>query len=347
MVKRIKTTLQIAAVFIGTIVGAGLASGEEITIFFTKYGYKSFLGILVCFFIYVFMAQFIVDTTLKYNLSSYNEFIKLISPNFFGDIIEWIMGFYLLAGAAIILAGSGSLIHQYFGISKWVGIIVMSLLTIFTLYKDTEGLVTINSFIVPSLIFIIIFIFTLYLLFSIDVVNYTYIKSIPYTEKRWFISALLYAGFNIISCSGVLVPLSNELKEKNTLKTGVIIGSIVLTIIALILNFMLLLNTPNIFKYDIPLLYIANRFGFTTQVMLLCIIWLEMFSTEVSDVYSICKTIHTKFKVPYNASIILIIIAAIPISQIGFVRLISYIYPAFGAISIVFLLQCLIFYWKN
>ena len=38
---------QVAVVFIGTIVGAGLASGKEITHFFTSFGYKSFLGIIL------------------------------------------------------------------------------------------------------------------------------------------------------------------------------------------------------------------------------------------------------------------------------------------------------------
>ena len=46
---------QIAAVFIGTIVGAGLASGKEITTFFTKYGYISFLGILLTGIFYIFI----------------------------------------------------------------------------------------------------------------------------------------------------------------------------------------------------------------------------------------------------------------------------------------------------
>lgn len=40
--KSIIKVFQVAFVFIGTIVGAGLASGKEITNFFTVYGYKSF-----------------------------------------------------------------------------------------------------------------------------------------------------------------------------------------------------------------------------------------------------------------------------------------------------------------
>lgn len=347
MKKNFILTFQIAAVFIGTIVGAGLASGEEITLFFTKYGYKSFYGIIICFLIYIFMGFFIIRISTQYKLSSYNEFIRLVSPGFLGLIIDKMTGLFLLSGASIILAGSGALFHQYFNVSKWFGIILMLVVSLITLMRNTEGLIEINSFIVPTLVTIITTIFILYIFFSKDVVNSSYIKSIPNFKSHWFISCLLYAGFNIISCSGVLVPLSSEIKRRNILEWGVLIGATVLTIIAFMINLMLILNVPYIFKYDIPLLYIANRFGFLIQLLLLGVMWLEMFSTEVSDIYSLGKTLSHVFGISYRKAVIIILLLAIPISQIGFVTLINYIYPAFGAISIVFMIQCAIFYCKN
>lgn len=46
--RKFKTNFSSCQVFIGTIVGAGLASGKEITQFFTQYGIKSFIGIMGC-----------------------------------------------------------------------------------------------------------------------------------------------------------------------------------------------------------------------------------------------------------------------------------------------------------
>lgn len=347
MKKNIILTFQIAAVFIGTIVGAGLASGEEITLFFTSYGYKSFYGITLCFLIYLFMGFFIIRISTEHNLTSYNEFIKLISPGLLGLVIDKMTGLFLLCGASIILAGSGALFHQYFNVSKWFGIVLMLIVSFITLMKNTEGLIKINSFIVPTLVTIITTIFILYIFFSKDVVNSSYIKNIPNFKTNWFISCLLYAGFNIISCSGVLVPLSYEIKNKNVLEWGVVIGASILTIIAFMINLMLMLNVPYIYKYDIPLLYIANRFGFLIQLLLLSVMWLEMFSTEVSDIYSLAKTLSHVLGFSYKKSVIIILMLAVPVSQFGFVNLINYVYPAFGAISVVFVLQCAIFYYKN
>jgi uncharacterized membrane protein YkvI len=83
------------------------------------------------------------------------------------------------------------------------------------------------------------------------------------------------------------------------------------------------------------------------QVLLLCVIWFEMFSTEVSNIYSVGKTFEKKFNIPYKKSVLLILLIAIPISQIGFRNLIKFLYPGFGAISLIFLIQCIIFYRKT
>ncbi|WP_102399440.1 transporter [Haloimpatiens massiliensis] len=347
MKKKFALTFQIAAVFIGTIVGAGLASGQEITQFFTTYGYKSFLGIIFCFLIYSFISNIIIKISIKYNLSSYNELISLVMPNHIGEFTDFVTGFFMISSSAIILAGSGALFHQYFKISSWIGMVLMVFISIIVLMKDTKGLITINSFIVPSLITVIITIFCLYLIFHQDIFNIQYIKTIETYKKPWLISALLYGGFNILCCTGVLVPLSSEIRETKPLCIGSTLGAAALTLLCFMINLMLLLNIPYIFQYDIPLLYIANPFGKGLQLVLLIIIFFEMFSTEVSDIYSVAKTLKFKFNIPYKIAVLLILCITVPMARIGFKNLITFLYPAFGALSLIFIICCIRFYRKN
>lgn len=346
MKNNLSLIFQIAAVFIGTVVGAGLASGQEINQFFTCYGHKSFIGIIICCFIYIAMGSIIIDLSLKYKLSSYDGLIALVSPGILGHATNFLTTIFLIGGAATILAGSGALIHQYFGVSKWVGIILMILISIIALYRDTKGLIEVNSFIVPSLVTVITTLFILYIAFYKDI-NVSYLKTIPVYRSNWMLSALIYGAFNVLCSSGVLVPLCLEVKRKKHLVLGVIIGSIGLTFLAVIINFLLLLNVPYIYKYEIPLLYIANRFGKIIQILLLFIIWLEMFSTEVSNIYSVSKNLEELFRISYKKCIIIIILIAIPISQVGFVTLINFLYPAFALVSFIFMVQCLIFYFRE
>lgn len=349
--KNIKLIFQAATVFIGTIVGAGLASGQEITQFFSTYGFSSFYGIIICGIFYIATSSIIISISLRYNLNSYTDFINLVSPGFFGKITDYLTSFFLISGAAIIMAGSGALLYQHFGIPRIVGNLLMLIVALITLLKDTKGLITINSIIVPTLTTILCTIFVLHLIFAPEAMSMESMKAAPVyknliVDKQWIISCFLYAGFNMLSCSGVIVPICKEIKHKGVLITGLILGSLMLTLLAFLINSMLIANSPDIFNYEIPLLFVASKFTRLIQILLLCIIWCEMFSTEVSDIYSVGKTLENKYNIPYKKSVVYLLLIALPISQIGFRKLITFLYPGFGIISLIFLGQCFIFYIK-
>ncbi|EGT3599366.1 GerAB/ArcD/ProY family transporter [Clostridium perfringens] len=344
--KSIIKVFQVAFVFIGTIVGAGLASGKEITNFFTVYGYKSFFTIIMTGLFYIFLCNIISRISIKHSLNSYSEVINTVSPNILGKLTGIITTFYLISSASIILAGSGALLNQYFGIPKIIGSIFMAIIASLILMRETEGLVEINSIIVPSLIIVTTTLMILYVAFANDPITInSLVSSTPKLSKGVFTSGIIYCGYNILCCCGVIVPLSNEVKSKKIMTWGIILGSVLLTIICIFINSMLMVNQPQIFQYEIPLLYIADRFGKPIQIMLLIIILAEMFSTEVSDVYSISKTLTKSFKVKYKHAIFAVLIVAIPISLIGFSNLISTLYPMFGVLSLVFIVQCIYFYF--
>jgi uncharacterized membrane protein YkvI len=345
--KELVKIFQVATVFIGTIVGAGLASGKEITEFFTQYGLTSFLGIIACGIFYIIMGSIISKISIDYNLSSYSEVINIISPNILGKFTGFITTFFLISSASIILAGSGALIHQFFGIPKILGSLIMILIAIFFLLRDTEGLIEVNSFIVPGLIGTLTLITVLYFAFCKDTISFSNISNFPPKKTGLAISTILYAGYNTLSASGVLVPLSTQMKKTKTMIIGVITGAIGLTILCLMINLLLTVNQPYIYNYEIPLLFVANRFGNIIQALLLVIIWLEMFSTEVSDIYSISKTLEQTFNIKFKKAIFMVLGIALLISQFGFGNLITKLYPMFGLLSLFFIFQCVLFFFKE
>lgn len=347
MKKETLKVFQIAVVFIGTIVGAGLASGKEITQFFTSFGYKSFIGIIFCGIFYVIMGSILSKISITNNLNSYSEAMKLISPNILGKLTGIITTLYLISSASIILAGSGALLNQFFHIPKILGSLIMLCCAIIFLFRGTNGLIEVNSFIVPCLVVIMSTIFILYFFLCKDMLSLETIIHFPPKKSGVLISTILYAGYNTLCSSGVLVPLSTEMKNSKTMIKGISLGTLGLTLLCLIINLLLTINQPYIYEYEIPLLLVAERFGSLIQGFLLVIIWLEMFSTEVSDVYSISKTLEQSFNIKFKKGIFMVLFFALLISQIGFTNLISTLYPAFGVLSLIFISQCFIFYFKH
>ena len=347
MKDNLKLIFQVATVFIGTIVGAGLASGKEITQFFTQYGIKSFIGIIGCGIFYIIMGSIISKISIHHGLNSYSDVINLISPNLLGKFTGFVTTLFLISSASIILAGSGALIQQFFGIPKIIGSLIMICIALFFLLRGTDGLIEVNSFIVPGLVITITLITILYFFFSPNAVSMDNISSFEPQKTGIFLSTILYSGYNTLSASGVIVPLSNQIKNRKIMTLGIITGALGLTLLCCMINLLLTINQPYIYNYEIPLLFVANRFGNIIQAILLMIIWLEMFSTEVSDVYSISKTIEQSFNIDFKKAIFAVISVALIISQFGFGNLITKLYPLFGLLSLLFISQCLFYYYKN
>lgn len=347
MKDELSKVFQVAVVFIGTIVGAGLASGQEIKEFFTAYGVVSFLGIIVCGIFYIILGSIVSKISIKYKLNSYGDVIKVVSPNILGKITGVITTLYLISSASIILAGSGALINQFFGIPKIIGSLIMVCLAIFFLLRDTNGLIEVNSFIVPTLIITITLITFLYFMFCKDMTSVEQMTKIQPQKTGIALSTILYAGYNTLCCLGVLVPLSNQIRKPKTMFYGITLGAIGLAALSFAINFLLMINQPYIHKYEIPLLFVAEPFGNIVQALLLVVIWLEMFSTEISDVYSISKTLDNNFNIDFKKGIFIVILIALPISRIGFSNLIGYLYPFFGLLSLVFIMQTIYFYYKH
>lgn len=347
MKRELSKIFQIAVVFIGTIVGAGLASGQEIKEFFTSYGVSSFIGIIACGIFYMVMGSIVSKISIKYKLNSYGDVIKVVSPNLLGKVTGVITTLYLISSASIILAGSGALINQFFNIPKIIGSLIMVALAIFFLLRDTDGLIEINSFIVPTLVITITTIIILYFMFCRDMISLEFLTKFEPRKTGVTLSTILYAGYNTLCCLGVLVPLSNEIKKPKTMFYGIALGAMGLAALSFAINFLLMINQPYIHQYEIPLLFVAQRFGNVVQALLLVVIWLEMFSTEVSDVYSISKTLDNSFNIEFKKAIFIVLIIALPISRIGFSKLIGSLYPLFGMLSLVFIAQTIYFYFKH
>ena len=77
----LKNILIITMTIIGSIIGAGFASGQEINSFFYKYGIIGILGILISIFLISLIIYKVFLIIKKENINNYKEFLKIIFEN--------------------------------------------------------------------------------------------------------------------------------------------------------------------------------------------------------------------------------------------------------------------------
>ena len=76
-----KDICKVSFVIIGTIIGAGFASGQEISAFFNIYGVKGILGIIISNILTGIIIFKVFKIVQKKQIHNYNEFLEVISSN--------------------------------------------------------------------------------------------------------------------------------------------------------------------------------------------------------------------------------------------------------------------------
>lgn len=132
MKKKGVSTFKVAATYIGTIVGAGFATGQEVFQFFTRFGIMGLVGLILATIMFIVFGYIIIDLGKKLNARSHLEIIKYSGGKVLGTIIDIIITFFLFGGLTAMIAGTGALFTQQFNLPSLLGNIIMAVLTAVT-----------------------------------------------------------------------------------------------------------------------------------------------------------------------------------------------------------------------
>lgn len=327
---------QIAAVYVGTVVGAGFATGREIVEFFTRFGFIGLVGILMSGYIFIFHGSKLMRISARIGAKSYQEFNEYLFGKFFGSIINILMLFMLLGVCAVMLSGAGAVFSEQLGLSKNIGLIVTVVLSIIVMLVGIKGLFAVNTIVVPLMIG---FSFML-MIISLKLPNFLdQLLYIPYAEDGWksVVAPFSYTALNLGLAQAVLVPVAAEIKDDQTVKWGGILGGLVLTIILLSSHFTLVM-LPNIEIYEIPMAVIMKNLASGFYWIFILIIYGEIFTSVIGNLFGLERQIKTYLPLPSIVIVGFILAVSFLISLVPYGTLLSYLYPVFGYVSILFII---------
>lgn len=119
-----KNILKVVFVIIGTLIGAGFASGQEMYVFFFSFGIKGLIGILIS----SILMGIIIYKTLKlinnYPINNYKELLEiLLSKSKYKNIkniINFLVNIFILVTFFIMIAGFGAYFEQEFSVNSLI-----------------------------------------------------------------------------------------------------------------------------------------------------------------------------------------------------------------------------------
>ena len=335
--------LKIIFVIIGTIIGAGFASGQEIYLFFFSHGIKGLFGILISSIIIGIVIYKTLQIINKYSIENYKEFLEvLIKKN--KRIIKYIdiiINIFILITFFIMIAGFGAYFEQEIGINSLIGSGILAIITFFIFMTSIKGVVKANEILVPVLIGFLIL---------IGIIN---LKNLPIWEiqkyivesnnTKYYLNAILYSCYNSILLIPVLITLKNYLKDKKQIIKISIISTIVIILLSIIIFLLLIRVDVDITKLEMPAVYVVSNISKILKYIYGFIILGSIFTTTISLGTSFLKNI-TKSKKSYTQIAVIMCITSVLISKIGFSNLVNALYPIFGYLGILQVLK--IFFYK-
>ncbi|MBM7646986.1 putative membrane protein YkvI [Scopulibacillus daqui] len=336
---KIKLIFQVAATFIGTIVGAGFATGKEIVQFFTQYNSLGTLGILISGLFFTFLGTKLLIYSNRINAYSYKELNDAVFGRRVGLVINLFIFLMLIGTTSVMLSGAGAVFREQLGLSKQLGLIITMLLCFLFLLKGLKGVFAINSLVVP-----IMFLFTMSSLWH-HFMTHGFRMFLPeWTAPSpgglyWLVSALSYVGFNLVSTLAIIVPIGREIKDERVLKWGGIFGGIGFTVLLLSAHFVLL-NNQHAIGYEIPIGEIVKYFGFGIHLAFIFVIYGEIFTTFIGNVFGLSRQIGSLVPFKQVTITLMILVCMFFFSQISYGLLISTLYPLYGYLSMI----CLIYF---
>jgi len=334
-----KDTFKIASIYIGTVIGAGFASGREIIDFFAVYGVKGILGMIISGFLFSFIGAFILSKVYEHNINSSGEMINFVFGDKLGFVVETIILFSLFIGFCIMLAGSGAIFEEQFGISKNIGISTMAILCFIIFLSGIKGFSIINSILVPILILGIVFLGSNVILK--EGLMFSNFEGLDVTNKGNFItSSFLYVSFNSLLLIVVLSSLLPIIPNKNVAVSSGILGGIVLGILGCNILIPLLILYTQIYDFAIPMLKICEYESSKYVHIFSFVLWIAMFTTAIANGYSFIENVTKKKDKKFISFLFCLI--SIPLANLGFSELVTTMYPIFGYMGGVILIFILI-----
>ena len=328
-----KKILKAVFVIIGTLIGAGFASGQEIYIFFYQYGINGIFGIIISSIILGLVTYKVLCICKENEVTNYKSFLKgFIKKEKQLEIFNAIMNIFILITFYIMIAGFGAYFEQQFGIYSLIGSIILALICYFVFLKDVSGLIKVSQYIVPILIGSL-FVIGIFVVDSKNILEISHYVT-ENANWKWILDSVLYGSYNTILLIPVLIALRNLVSNKKEQGIISILTTILVIVLSLIVFFILTKVDVDIKNLEMPAVYVASKISVVFKYIYGFIILSSILTTSISLGTSLLENMaHDKKKHKQYAA--LICVSAVLVSNIGFSNLVNLLYPIFGYIGLI------------
>jgi uncharacterized membrane protein YkvI len=326
-----RRAMGIAFTYVGAVVGAGFSSGQEIWRFFARHQTKGILAVFCVGLFFCILAPFLFRLSKILGINSYHNFFYRYFPCPLPVFFDIVYSTFLVGSTAVMLAGAGTVFKELLGLPHFTGVLVTLVFVLATLYMNSDGILAVNSFLIPILIGITILTVSIYLFNIRTIVCF---QEITFNSTQgWLKDAILYGSYNLAMAIATLSGIFSR-EEEGNLFWGGFWGGIILFILNLLIYLGLMAAFHSTPREEIPLLFIARSIGQGIYLAYIIALYFAMVSTAIANYYAFNKRLITLVPVNYETGLLISVVFLLPFMGSGFSTLVGKLYPLFGYLGI-------------
>lgn len=324
--------------YLGAVIGAGFASGQEIVQFFVGYGPNGLRGAALAVVLFAASGGMLLYTAHNIKTSNYQDILSYLLGKELGGIIDFLLAIFLFLGISTMLSASGAVFYEHLYLPKGWGIALAYTMVVMALAAGKRGLIYSYNILVPVKIVLLLLIAGYVALFVGGVPAQTSTAFLhPDDGKFWLISSILYVAYNF-SLAMVVLSEYQSISTRQEGIRGAMEGGFLLGILVLVNYFALSKFLPGIMHYEVPMLFVAGQISLTAKHIYTLVLWVGILTTAIANAYGFAQRFSRFTGLSYKLCLVLCMTLALPLSLQSFSGLVNKIYPAFGVLGIIILL---------
>lgn len=325
--------------FIGVVVGAGFASGQEALQYFVAFGNMGLWGVLLASALMIITGVAILQLGSYFQANEHTAVYDKISGPIVSRVLDWGTLATLFSIGFVMFAGGGSTISQQFeGVPIWVGGAIMLVLVLLVGLLDVNKVSNVIGAITP---FIIVFVVlaTGYTIIVTDVdwssANEFAVNNVESPLNNWWTAALNYTGLNVMCAVSMSIVIGGNILDNRAVGVGGLIGGFFYLLLLALLVLSLYMVAPDVHEEDLPVLMLIHNVNPALGYFMTFIIYGMVFNTAIGMFYAMGKRLtRNKPKLFYPVYAGACVVGFI-LSFIGFKQLVSSVYPVLGWIGLL------------
>ncbi len=340
--KKSISALKIGAVYIGAVIGAGFASGQEILQFFGYFGLWGIAGLALATGLFGFLGMKVMFIAYRTGKNSYKQVIDTVGGRHLGPLINFVITFFLFGILVAMVAGTGAVFEQEFGLPLYLGLAIMAGLSGITVASGLGRVIDAISILVPFLIIAVLGVgLCIILSGNLDL---TWSSPASAALPRWHLSGLAYVSYNLTLSVPILVAMGTS-AEPQSLKKGAFLGALGLGVSALVILLTILAAAPGIIGFEIPMLVVAGKVSPTIRLLYTLALISEVYTTAISSLYGFVARVVPENSRWFKPFTIIVAACSFLAGQLGFSRIVATVYPVAGIGGFIFIAA--LFYYRD